>query len=133
VGFFAQRTSFGPPREFLDIAARPVVESHHDQEGIFIAPRKKENSIICNVGCELMAFPLVVRTSRCCRCWMKTVLSLIGSLQLLQNIISLRGGCTSERSNLLILEDRFVAHLPWRAVPEKNKIAPRNDMWMTTL
>ena len=33
-------------RGFLDIAARPGVVSHHDQEGIFIAPRKHENPII---------------------------------------------------------------------------------------
>jgi hypothetical protein len=32
VGFFAQRTSSWPPRGFLDIAARPAVVFHHDQE-----------------------------------------------------------------------------------------------------
>jgi len=42
VGFFAQRTSFGLPRGFLDIAARPVVVSHQDQEGIFILRHKED-------------------------------------------------------------------------------------------
>jgi len=32
--------------EWESIASRPAVAFHHDQEGIFIAPRKKENPII---------------------------------------------------------------------------------------
>ncbi|MFZ2054033.1 MAG: hypothetical protein WAU81_07525 [Candidatus Aminicenantales bacterium] len=46
VGLLAQRTSFRPPRGFLDSVARLAVVFHHDQEGIFIAPQKKENPII---------------------------------------------------------------------------------------
>jgi len=42
VGFFAQRTSSWPSQGFLDIAARPAVLFHHDQEGIFITPQKKK-------------------------------------------------------------------------------------------
>ena len=46
----------------------------------------------------------------------------------LNNICHCEEGVLPDEAIFNFIGDCFVAHLPWRAVPEKNKSAPRNDM-----